>query len=749
MTSRSTAPSRARSALERLPTFGPMVGLGPRIAQQVVGIADRVRTGAAAAGSAPLDVRSPASLAHSVVGQLRGSQSVPQREFNYQPAPQYGTEVLGPPTRAEWENTGQAALDAQRRVFDEWISQFHQQGEAAQEEYRRTVEQLEQQRVRIQEDHDFTVEEIGIARRRAGEDLRSALARMGLDEDEIRARLRQFEEQTELQLAQLQENFDMSMARLYLEEDALVAAYQAATQARERGALSEEEMQRIYGMLRERAAQVWAQAEQAQVDTTALEESQVRAQAELGQVYDAAEQQALGPFPDMLTAEAQAAVADIVQAGRSGNEAVLSALSQADLNALRNEAQVLAAAARSQGAGAEFGLHAGQTISAADQQVRDEALARQIAGLELEQQALGLSAEELQLAANQARESAALDLAQAREDTDLALRGVALNRAEAQQRYNRALEDLYRAETEQNMWLRRAMEDLAGREFESADDMRRAIASVAGDRDEVATELAMGVAVSYLDPFLQGLDPIRRTHLQSLLIAELGNGTTTSAAMQQVIRDNYQVDPESGDWVAADGSSLTQGEVSALVGAAGAYASSWQSAYDLFDAQMAGSFNTNVTGSVRRGSSNWANRNEPEYRQRASLAKEFGKHILSVFPNARSAGQYRDISQASGPGRARDSDHLSGGAIDIRANTHEEMLEIARYARQYLGDAVAYVVYEGDPYHEGDHVHISFNLGVGHFHDDGSWHGPTTTGGGSVVENRNAQPRGPGGVRVQ
>jgi hypothetical protein len=132
--------------------------------------------------------------------------------------------------------------------------------------------------------------------------------------------------------------------------------------------------------------------------------------------------------------------------------------------------------------------------------------------------------------------------------------------------------------------------------------------------------------------------------------------------------------------------------------------------------------------------SNYANRNDPQYVRRRdvgvpafaqSFQAAFGKtgtgreYIGGVTSSLR--GALRNPSQ-TGAGRSSNSDHLSGGALDLYGDTVAELEAIARWARAQPG--VSFVVYEGQPQHETGaaggassgvgnrgHVHVSLQVG--------------------------------------
>lgn len=140
---------------------------------------------------------------------------------------------------------------------------------------------------------------------------------------------------------------------------------------------------------------------------------------------------------------------------------------------------------------------------------------------------------------------------------------------------------------------------------------------------------------------------------------------------------------------------------------------------------------------VKKGSSapnNWANRNAPQYVARRNIGvPTFAKAFQAAFGKTGTGREYiggvskslqgvlRDPSRVGG-GKAANSDHQSGGALDLYADTVEELEAIERWASQQPG--VSYVTYSGNKYHETGkaggassgvagrgHVHVSLLLG--------------------------------------
>jgi len=112
---------------------------------------------------------------------------------------------------------------------------------------------------------------------------------------------------------------------------------------------------------------------------------------------------------------------------------------------------------------------------------------------------------------------------------------------------------------------------------------------------------------------------------------------------------------------------------------------------------------------------NWDSRYQPAYRHRREVwAPQFAQKFQARFGSKQSNGKSTvgGLGYIRPPGRgANNSDHQSGGALDLYANTEAERLQIASWARSQPG--VSMVIYEGNSDHEGHHVHVSLQLGYG------------------------------------
>jgi hypothetical protein len=130
------------------------------------------------------------------------------------------------------------------------------------------------------------------------------------------------------------------------------------------------------------------------------------------------------------------------------------------------------------------------------------------------------------------------------------------------------------------------------------------------------------------------------------------------------------------------------------------------------EAQAARDRSTYHTG--RQAPDNARNKDKPDYVYRRNvLIPDFAKDFRAKFgwkqSNGRSTiGGYQWIRPDDGRGAAN-SDHLSGGALDLYADTEADRRRIAAWAR--TDPRVSMVIYEGDDDHEGHHVHVSLKVG--------------------------------------
>ncbi len=134
---------------------------------------------------------------------------------------------------------------------------------------------------------------------------------------------------------------------------------------------------------------------------------------------------------------------------------------------------------------------------------------------------------------------------------------------------------------------------------------------------------------------------------------------------------------------------------------------------------------------------NIANRNAPAYVARAQYASGgFTDLLHSTFPGITRIGQWRGINVLPGGGRAENSDHYSGGALDVYA---DPATMAAIYAWAFTQPDVSFPKF-GDADHR-DHVHISLKLGAGTFEEEVI--APTVVGVGGVEDTVQPPTGGP------
>lgn len=133
--------------------------------------------------------------------------------------------------------------------------------------------------------------------------------------------------------------------------------------------------------------------------------------------------------------------------------------------------------------------------------------------------------------------------------------------------------------------------------------------------------------------------------------------------------------------------------------------------FDVSDLSMGGDGNfvrtskglIRFTRGVGEAPSNKANWQDPAYVARADFMAGVLDFALEAF-DAASAGHYRDHNAEVTPNRSSNSDHYSGGAIDLRASTVEEAHRILAWASQQPWVSFAQV------YPDSTLVHISANI---------------------------------------
>lgn len=117
----------------------------------------------------------------------------------------------------------------------------------------------------------------------------------------------------------------------------------------------------------------------------------------------------------------------------------------------------------------------------------------------------------------------------------------------------------------------------------------------------------------------------------------------------------------------------------------------------------------------RSAPQNAANVNHPAYVERRTVTvPNFVDDYMARFHPGASRKKYvggegyiRPVTDVGG-GKAANSDHQSGGAVDLYADTEAERKAIERWANSRPD--VSYVIYSGNKAHEGHHVHVSLLL---------------------------------------
>lgn len=98
------------------------------------------------------------------------------------------------------------------------------------------------------------------------------------------------------------------------------------------------------------------------------------------------------------------------------------------------------------------------------------------------------------------------------------------------------------------------------------------------------------------------------------------------------------------------------------------------------------------------------------YGRRAAYAKQVGAQLEQMF-GVRVTGQWRDLSAKVEGGRSANSDHYSGGALDL-SGSKAQMKAVAEYLQTL--PTVSFVKWWGnEPKYHSDHVHVSFLLPTG------------------------------------
>ncbi len=104
---------------------------------------------------------------------------------------------------------------------------------------------------------------------------------------------------------------------------------------------------------------------------------------------------------------------------------------------------------------------------------------------------------------------------------------------------------------------------------------------------------------------------------------------------------------------------------------------------------------------------NAARQDEPDYVYRRETLAPW---VADMFKSEFSGGKVGGLGYIRPPGRgAKNSDHQSGGALDLYGANEQQRVAIAAWARSQPWASM--VIYEGDSDHEGHHVHVSLQIG--------------------------------------
>lgn len=214
-----------------------------------------------------------------------------------------------------------------------------------------------------------------------------------------------------------------------------------------------------------------------------------------------------------------------------------------------------------------------------------------------------------------------------------------------------------------------------------------------------------------------GLDPQVGIYFQSLMQQIMGEGNYNSADVEKWL--NTVIDEETGQtrrMVAGQGGkALTATEEQILKTAFNTYETAYKQYQSgaAFEEYTSGTFKTVqitansvfATKGVGEAGKNAVpdSQKYPGYEQRAAYAAEVGRQIVAAYPGV-TIGQWRGKDQGSNP----DSDHKSGGALDIHGD-HATLMMIAKNALTWPN--VSFIKYGDDAAHK-DHIHISFDIGM-------------------------------------
>jgi len=241
--------------------------------------------------------------------------------------------------------------------------------------------------------------------------------------------------------------------------------------------------------------------------------------------------------------------------------------------------------------------------------------------------------------------------------------------------------------------------------MQAANEHNLAIVGALDDYDRIIAQLSAAAQDSPTSASV--LAQIQNTMTQPLSVASLKSITQMASQYGVDLGALGNIDLDTVPWDdLEDSASLKYQKMLDLWG----HHNDYRNNYEDYITQQASNYPT--TGGSQ-ASNNAANKNQPAYVYRREVtAPYFADLIKSTFPSMGvkigGLGYIRPADQVGG-GKAANSDHQSGGAIDVYASTEQGRLAIANWARQQPG--VSLVVYEGNSAHEGHHVHVSFNIG--------------------------------------
>jgi len=141
--------------------------------------------------------------------------------------------------------------------------------------------------------------------------------------------------------------------------------------------------------------------------------------------------------------------------------------------------------------------------------------------------------------------------------------------------------------------------------------------------------------------------------------------------------------------------------------------------YNDYQQRASAATQTSYTG--RQAPDNWNRRYQPEYRYRREVASpQFAQRFNASFGSVKADGKTYNVGGLGWMrdpriyGGAANSDHQSGGAVDLYGTSFQQLKDIERWAKSQPG--VSLVIYSGNSKHEtgnleSAHVHVSLLLG--------------------------------------